>query len=135
MDEPVTSMPAGPVGHEDTPQQDAVSFPVALRRSAIGLAFAAAFILATLWFFSDGLVALMAALMFLHQRDDRRSWWALAAALLIAVPAALTAALMFKGWLTQPWDGFLASVLGALPGSVAYAAVTQIQPKVQNPNG
>ncbi|MGC5017159.1 hypothetical protein [Micromonospora sp. DT47] len=134
MDEPVTSTAAGPVGHEDTSQQEAVSFRAALRRSAMGLAFGAVYVLATSWFYSDGLLALLVALMFLRQQDDRRSWWALAAALLIAVPAALIAEVMLNGWLSQPWDGFLVSVLGALPGSVAYAAVTQIQPKAQGPN-
>ncbi len=110
-----------------------MSFRAALRRSVIGLTFGAVYVLATLWFYSDGLFALLTALMFLHQRDDRRSWWALAAALLIAVPTALTAEAMFKEWLPQPWDGLLLSVLAALPASVAYAAVTQIQPKAQGP--
>jgi hypothetical protein len=39
-----------------------------------------------------------------------------------------------NGWLPQPWNGILFSVLGALPGSVAYAAVTQIQPRAQGPS-
>ncbi|MCM0675087.1 hypothetical protein NCC78_10345 [Micromonospora phytophila] len=134
MDEPVTSTAAGPVAHEGASQQEGASFRAALRRSAIGLAFGALYVLATSWFYSDGLLALLAALMFLHKQDDRRSRWALVAALLIAAPAALIAEVMLKGWLPQPWDGILYSVLGALPGSVAYAAVTQIPPKAQKPS-
>ncbi|MEV1147110.1 hypothetical protein [Micromonospora sp. NPDC049799] len=134
MDEPVTSTAGGPVAHEDAFQRKVVSLRAALRRSAMGLAFGALFVLATSWFDSDGIGALLGALIFLHQEEDRWSWWALAAALLMAVPAALIAAWMFEGSLGQPWDGFLGSVLAALPASVAYAAVTQMQPEVQSPN-
>ncbi|MCM0675249.1 hypothetical protein NCC78_11205 [Micromonospora phytophila] len=133
MEEPVTGM-AVDGEHQGAAQQEAVSFRTALRRSAMGLAFGAFFVLATSWFDSDGIGALLGALIFLHQEEDRRSWWALAVALLIAVPAALVAEVMLKGWLPQPWDGFLFSVLGALPGSVAYAAVTRIQRKAQRPS-
>ncbi|MFF0233936.1 hypothetical protein [Micromonospora sp. NPDC005254] len=77
------------------------------------------------------MLAILSALGFLHRTDDRRSRWALGSAVLIAVPAALAAAVLLKGSLPQPWDGILFAALGALLGSVAYAAVTQIRPRTR----
>ncbi|MFC4020790.1 hypothetical protein ACFOW4_22995 [Micromonospora sp. GCM10011542] len=71
------------------------------------------------------MLAILGALTFLHGQNDRRSSWALGAALLTAVPAALAAAVLLKGWLPQPWDGISFAGLGVLLGSVTYAAVTQ----------
>ncbi|MEU5781406.1 hypothetical protein [Micromonospora lupini] len=105
-----------------------MSLGAALRRWALGLSMGAVLVLALSWFYSDGMLAILTALGFLHRRDDRRSGWALGAAVVTALPAALAAALLLQGSLPQPWDGILVAALGALLGSIAYAAVTQVGP-------
>ncbi|MBY8873909.1 hypothetical protein K7640_18940 [Micromonospora sp. PLK6-60] len=44
------------------------------------------------------------------------------------MPVALGAESMFGGRWPQPWDGSFVSLLGVLPASVAYAAVTRLGP-------
>jgi hypothetical protein len=125
----VTSRTDDSVGRGSASRHGAVSLRTALRRSAVGLAIGALLVLALSWIHADGLLAILGALTFLHRQGDRRSRWALGAALLTAVPAAFAVAVMLKGWLPQPWDGILFAGLGALLGSVTYATVTQIRSK------
>ncbi|MFC7709759.1 hypothetical protein [Micromonospora lupini] len=119
-----------PVGGDSAPRQG-VSLATALRRWAIGLGLGTLLVLALSWFYSDGMLAILTALGFLHRKDDRRSEWALGSAVLTAVPTALAAEVLLQGSLPHPWDGILIAALGALLGSVAYAAVTQVRPKTR----
>lgn len=108
-----------------------MSLGAAPQRSAHGLTMGAVLVLALSWFYSDGMLAILTALGFLRHKDDRHSGWALGAAVLTALPAALAAAVLSQGSLPQPWDGILFAALGALLGSIASAAVTQVGPKTQ----
>ncbi|WP_446214011.1 hypothetical protein [Micromonospora sp. IBSANI012] len=121
----VTSAADDPAGRKDVSQQAIVPLSTALRRWAVGLAIGTLLVLALSWIYSEGFLAILSALGFLHRQDDRRSRWAVGAAWLTAVPVALAAAAMLRGWLPQPWDGILFAGLGSLLGSVSYATVTQ----------
>ncbi len=122
----VTSAADDAVDQEDISQKVAVSLHTALRRWALGLAIGTLLVLAMSWLYTDGLLAILGALGFVHRQHDRRSRWAISAAWLTAVLAVFAAAALLKGWLPpQPWDGILLAGLGSLLGSVSYAAVTQ----------
>jgi hypothetical protein len=106
-------------------ESGAVSVRQAIRRSAFGLLVGLGYLFVMSWLSEfNGLMALLPALALLHRRNDRRAQAGIIAAAMVAVPTTIGAAVIFKGWMPQPWSDIAFASVGALAGSILYSYVT-----------